>query len=169
MLERNNIYFLNKKDKQAIVYEDADGNIVRLTREVFTSEDEFRRWKEWSDEEYHESEKAQHRDSNHTYSLEGLNEKVLATESVEEMLDRRHQEQERADLRRLLMNVFDVHLTPIQRRRLRLYCVDGLSEKAIAAAEGVKQQNISKAISAGKNKLKKFLAKQGVKTPSQRR
>ncbi|MDD3158757.1 hypothetical protein [Anaeromusa sp.] len=169
MFDSKSIYILNKKDKEAIIYKDSDGHIIRLTREVFNSENEFRKWKEWSDEEYHESEKVQHHDSNHTYSLEGLTEKVLAVESVEELLDRRYQEQEREALRHLLMSGFDVHLTPIQRRRLWLYCVDGLSETAIAAAEGVKQQNISKAIRAGKNKLKKFLAKQGVKTPFQRR
>lgn len=58
MFESNNIYVLNKKDKEAIVYRDSDGaDIVRLTREVFHDDAEFRRWKEWSDEEYHDLKK----------------------------------------------------------------------------------------------------------------
>ncbi len=169
MFESNNIYVLNKKDKEAIVYRDSDGHIVRLTREVFHDDAEFRRWKEWSDEEYHDSEKEQHRDSNHTYSLEGLSDKALAVESVEELLDRQQQEQEREVLRRLLMTGFDTCLTATQRRRLWLYCVDGLTVRQIADAENVAFQNIAKAISAATKKLKRFFEKQGDKTPFQRR
>ena len=53
MFNRKSIYALNKKDPDAIVYMDANEVIVRLTREDFASEEEFLKWKSWSDENYH--------------------------------------------------------------------------------------------------------------------
>ena len=35
MFNRKSIYALNKKDPNAIVYTDADGNLIRLTCDVF--------------------------------------------------------------------------------------------------------------------------------------
>ena len=56
MFNRKTSYALNKKDANAIVYMDANENIIRLTREDFTSEEEFQKWKSWSDENYHTEE-----------------------------------------------------------------------------------------------------------------
>ena len=53
MFNRKSSYALNKKDANAIVYIDANGNIIRLTHEDFASEEEFQKWKSWSDENYH--------------------------------------------------------------------------------------------------------------------
>ena len=53
MFNRKSIYALNKKDPDAIVYMDANEVIVRLTREDFASEEEFLKWKSWSDGNYH--------------------------------------------------------------------------------------------------------------------
>ena len=53
MFNRKSIYALNKKDPDAIVYMDANEGIIRLTREDFASEEEFLKWKSWSDENYH--------------------------------------------------------------------------------------------------------------------
>ena len=52
MFNRKSIYALNKKDPNAIVYMDANEVIVRLTREDFASEEEFLKWKSWSDGNY---------------------------------------------------------------------------------------------------------------------
>ena len=56
MFYSKSIYALNKKDRDAIVYEDADGSLIRLTRENFPSKEEFLRFKAWSDENYHDVE-----------------------------------------------------------------------------------------------------------------
>lgn len=53
MFNRKSSYALNKKDASAIVYIDANENIIGLTREDFASEGEFQKWKSWSDENYH--------------------------------------------------------------------------------------------------------------------
>lgn len=47
MFNRKSIYALNKKDPNAIVYTDADGNLIRLTRDDFSNEEEFLRWKRY--------------------------------------------------------------------------------------------------------------------------
>ena len=57
MFNRKSIYALNKKAPNAIVYTDADGNLIRLTRDDFSNEEEFLRWKKISDMDYHGEKK----------------------------------------------------------------------------------------------------------------
>ena len=54
VFDRKTLYALNKLDPDAIVYMDADGRLVRLTRNDFATEDEFLAWKSWSDENFHD-------------------------------------------------------------------------------------------------------------------
>ena len=157
MFESRNIYVLNKKDPNAIVYEDADGSIIRLTRDQFSSEDEFLSFKAWSDEDYHETEKARHQYSDNTLSLSGLSDEAVAVGSVEDSLNEQAQTEDRERLRCLLMSELDTQLTEVQRRRLWRYVVDGITEERIAEEEGIAQQNISKSIRAAIRKMKKFL------------
>ena len=56
MVNRNNIYVLNKKDPDAIVYPTAEGKHIRITRDDFTSKEKFLAFKKWSDENFHEEE-----------------------------------------------------------------------------------------------------------------
>ena len=58
MFDKKSSYALNKKDPDAIVYTDADGHRIRLTREDFDTEADFLKWKTWSDEDYHGEEMA---------------------------------------------------------------------------------------------------------------
>ena len=48
MYDRRSIYALNKKNPDAIVLPDADGNLICLTCADFTDEAEFRRWKRYT-------------------------------------------------------------------------------------------------------------------------
>lgn len=57
MFDNDNLYVLNKKDRNALIYRDSMGNISRLTRNMFDSDEEFEYWKKWSDEDYHDEEK----------------------------------------------------------------------------------------------------------------
>ncbi len=45
MHRKKSDYALNKLDPNAIIYIDAEGRTERLTREDFSSEEEFSRWK----------------------------------------------------------------------------------------------------------------------------
>lgn len=157
MFNRKSIYALNKKDPNAIVYTDADGNLIRLTRDDFASEEEFLCWKKVSDADYHGEEKADHLYHDGTLSLEGLSEEAIATPSAEEGYIAGINLSERQLLGKLLLEGLGDQLTVLQRNRLLLYCVSGKTEAEIASSEGIAQQNVSKSISSAKRKLKKFL------------
>lgn len=162
MFDRNSDYALNKKDPDAIVCKSSTGVHIRLTRLDFSSQEEFEKWKQWSDESYHVIEKADHRHSNRTISLDGLAELSFAVLSAETEIMDQYDREERARLCRLLAEGLDACLTAPQRRRLLLYAVDGFTEKAIADIEQVRQQNVSKRIASAIKILKKFLQKGGV-------
>ena len=71
MFDRKNDVARNKKRADAIVYAGAADEVV-LTQSDFESEEEFRRWKAWSDADYKQTEKAMRRDYDHViYGLEG--------------------------------------------------------------------------------------------------
>ena len=94
MVNKNSIYALNKKDPDAIVYPSANGKLIRVTREDFPSEEKFLAFKKWSDENFHEEEKLDHREANHTLSTEDLSEAALATPAVDVVMERQHQREE---------------------------------------------------------------------------
>ena len=50
-------YVANKTDAEAIVCRSVTGEDVRLTRADFESDEEFQRWKGWSDADYKQSER----------------------------------------------------------------------------------------------------------------
>lgn len=157
MFDPKSDYALNKMSPDAIVYMDAAGEVTRLTQADFSSLEEFLRWKAWSDENYHDTEKATHVFYNHTRSLHGLSEKAIAVQSPEDAMMEAEDQQERRDLRRMLMKGLDSCLTPIQRRRLWLYCVDGLTVRQIAEIEKASFQSVDKTVIAAKRKMKNFL------------
>ena len=154
MFDPKSDYALNKKEPNAIVYIDSEGTLTRLTSEDFASTEEFHQWKAWSDTDYHELEKKNHIFSNHTVPTAG---EGILVQSPEDILIEAQDQQDRLELRRLLMVGLDSCLTPTQRRRIWLYCVDELTEDAIALAENVKQQSVSECLWRAKEKLKKFL------------
>ena len=57
MFDRKNDVARNKKRADAIVYAGATDEIV-LTQSDFESEEEFRRWKAWSEAHYNQTQKA---------------------------------------------------------------------------------------------------------------
>ena len=65
----NSDYMTNKTDTEAIVCRSATGKDVRLTQADFESEEEFRKWKDWSDADYKESERRDRAYSDRRLSL----------------------------------------------------------------------------------------------------
>ena len=159
MFDPKSDYALNKKDPSAIVYIDAFGTLTRLTPADFSDPEEFRRWKAWSDESYHQIENAGIAFSKHTLSLHGLSEMTIAVQSPEDTLIDALEQQEREKMCRMLIDGLDCCLTPAQRRRLWLYCVDGLTVRQIAKAENVRHQSVVECLAAAKEKLQNFLKK----------
>lgn len=65
MHNKKSLYSRNKRNSRAIIYPDAFEQDHPLTPEQFSSEEEFRFWKMWSDENYHGWELADHIYSDH--------------------------------------------------------------------------------------------------------
>ena len=163
MPDKKSIYTLNKKDPNAIVYTDAHHRIIRLTREDFDTEADFLKWKAWSDQDYHNEEKADHVQANHTTSLSDVPGKDGATDGPEVIIEQRIEKQ--AQERYTAETVIRVkgQLTEKQFRRLWMYCVGGLTQQQIADMEDVGQQRISTSISSAIGKIRRIFSAGGKK------
>ena len=148
MYRKKSDYALNKLDPDAIVYRDATGEIHRLTREDFDSEEEFLRWKEWSDENYHTTEKKQHIEDNRTVPLTAAVELSAAHSTPEE---------EQGVDEKALLRLCKSLLTDKQFRRYWMYRIENLTEEEIAVREGVRHQNISKSLRSAEKIFVNFL------------
>ena len=156
MFNRKSIYALNKKDPDAIVYMDANEVIVRLTHEDFASEEEFLKWKSWSDGNYHTEDNQDVVEGKHNTSIDGLSEAAFSIPAVDVCMEQAHDQAEA--IHRSVRKVTQIrkHLTDTQFRRVWMYFVDGMTVDEIGAAEGVSHQNISKSIGAAMKKMKKL-------------
>ncbi len=85
MFDNNNLYVLNKKDRNALVYRDSMGTISRLTRDMFSSDEEFEYWKKWSDEDYYDEEKERHIFADNTLYIDGMSEEAATEDSPEDL------------------------------------------------------------------------------------
>lgn len=65
-------YTVNKSDPNAIVCRSATGEDVRLTIADFTSEEEFQKWKDWSDTDYRDSERRDRAYNDRRWSLDAV-------------------------------------------------------------------------------------------------
>lgn len=161
MFDKKSGYAVNKQDKDSILYISVTGP-VRLTREDFPSEDEFLRWKRWSDGDYRTIEKEGRGYYDNSISLDDWLDVVGATLSVEEALALTLEEMEAQDNHARwcaeLVARIKRSLTKKQFRRVWLYYVEKLSEREIAAIEGVGQQRISKSLIASKKIFEEIAA-----------
>ena len=159
MFDTRSDFSLNKADADAIVCPSVTGVHIRLTREDFSSEEEFQRWKMWSDENYYQIDRDDVNLSKRSLPLHDLAEKAAAVQSPEDALIELLDNQERQALRHLLMEGLDRCLTPTQRRRLWMYCVENLTLRQIAAVENVHNRSVFDSLAAAKRRLKNFLKK----------
>lgn len=154
MFDPHSDYSLNKQDPDAIICRSATGEPIRLTRADFSSEEEFLRWKEWSDMDYHAAEKAGRKyDDSRVSLIEGLD---IHAPSAEEVLLAPELEADRAQLCIDLLERVRASLTDKQYRRVRLYFVEHLDEAQIALIEGITQQAVSLTLLAAQKNLQKF-------------
>ena len=161
-------YALNKRSP-SIVYQFATG-LVEITLEDYIrenpgkTEEDFLALKAISDELYAYQERAQHATTYLDVPLHCC--KGLYSPSAEDIMERtltlRELEKLQAQLERFLHSGL---LTEIQRRRFTLYCIQGLSTRKIAAAEGVSQCSVWECLHACEKKFEKFLRKHPVTPP----
>lgn len=158
MFDRKSSYALNKKDPDAIVYTDADGHRIRLTREDFDTEADFLKWKAWSDEDYHGEEMGDHVEDNHKAPLD---EKAGTADGPEVIIEQRIEKLAHARYTAETMIRIKGQLTEKQFRRLWLYCAKGMTQQQIAEVEKVGQRRISTSITAAIRKIKKIFSSEG--------
>lgn len=150
MYDKNSDYALNKRSRDSIVCRSVTGEHIHIRREDFSSDEEFERWKAWSDKDYHETEKLNRKHDDCKLSLKDeIDSQVPSAENV--VFD-----EEGAYAAQLTTEIED-RLTEKQFRRLHLYYLEHRSECEIAKLEGVGQQRVSKSILTGKRALEKFL------------
>ena len=155
MYDRKSDYALNKTDPDAIVFKTAAGAYIRLHREDFSSEEEFDRWKGWSDEDYRVVDIQNNVYTKQTVSLEGVPEQAGAL-SPEQLLIEQYDQLDREQFCRLLLEGINTCLSEPQRRRLLKYYFEGMTQTEIADSENVAQQNIAESLWRSEEKLKKF-------------
>ena len=102
MFDRKSDYALNKKDPDAIVFKTAAGVFVRLRQEDFSSEEEFHKWKAWSDEDYHTMDIENNTYWKHTVNIEGIPEQAGGP-SPELLLFEQYDQMDREQFYRLLL------------------------------------------------------------------
>jgi len=157
MFDNTSDFALNKLDREAIVCKSATGLHIRLTREDFVSEEEFKHWKKWSDGDYKkiESEGRGFYDNCVSFSEASTSLDISAEDIFFAPLVKVDQEKQRAAILQQVKSV----LTKTQFRRLWMYCINAMTVEAIAADEHIAHQNVSKSIRAAWVKIKKFLVK----------
>ena len=154
MFDSQSDYALNKRDPEAIVCKSVTGVHIRLTREDFSSEEEFLFWKEWSNEDYRTEEKAgRPYYDNCSQLIEAVD---MPNPSAEDTLLAPILEAEDRELRTARLEQVKTRLTEKQYRRLWMYYIEGMTEAEIAVKEGVGQSRVSSSIIRGKKAAQKI-------------
>ena len=135
---------------------DADGNLICLTCADFTDEAEFRRWKRWSDQDFHAEDKSDVEESDHTTSMDKVPESALAVPNEEALAEERQVREAQIRCAEAAVSGIRSILTGAQFYRLRQYCIEGKTESEIAEAEGVTQQAVSKSLVSALKKRENF-------------
>lgn len=155
MFDKKSDYAQNRREKDTIVYISVTGPVL-LTRAHFASEEDFLRWKSWSDGDYQSTERLGRDFYDHSIPLDERLDVIGAVASIEDELFRRQEEAERAQRYAALLEQIKGRLTKKQYRRMWLHCVEGMTVERIAQSEGVTQQGISESILTAKRKMRKF-------------
>ena len=160
MFDKKSEYALNKHDQDSIIYISVSGRI-RLTRADFSSEEEFLKWKAWSDADYHQTEKEGRSFNDNRVALDDYLDVVGAVQSAEdeffsELLKADVQAEEKA-LREKRLAALKAILNAKQYRRIWMYYAERKSE--IARLEGVTKASVSLSLARAIKKIsKKFAA-----------
>ena len=159
MFDSKSDYALNKKELEAIVCKSVEGVHIRLTHKDFASEEEFLRWKAWSDSDYHDTEKAGRDYYDYGLPLDAGMDigSVPSSETIFfDAIENAAAEEELTQKNIRLISQLKSELTETQYRHLWMYHALGMTVEEISAAEGTTHQNISKNIRAAWKKIKKF-------------
>lgn len=165
MFDTKSDFALNKLDRDAIVCRSVTGVHIRLTREDFASEEEFFRWKVWSDGDYYDTEKDGRGFYDNSLPLDPRVDKLGAVPSVEAdiltMLDAAEASVEQTRRTAALIEQIKSCLTGTQYRRLWMLYAQKMNVTAIAKAEGISKASASRSISAALKNISAFFLEGG--------
>lgn len=156
MYNKMSLYALNKKNTDAIVYMDANGNLMYITRDDIGDDRLFLSFKSWSDENLHLEEKLNHREANHVILSGSLSEIALTVSCAESCPEQNLERIEQLFDNNQIVQQIKNRLTDNQFRRLWRYYVDGMTIDQIGRLEGISHQNVSKSIGQAIRKIKKL-------------
>lgn len=157
MFDPKSDYALNKVSPNAIVCKNVTGVHIQLTRSDFASEEEFLRWKKWSDGDYRDTEKSGRSFYDKSVPMDNCSCQLCGTPSIEADLlaalddaeTRERQIQESSAWIELLKS----WLTKPQYRRLWMLHVEKLSVEEIAAREGVSLQTVYECLANARRRI----------------
>jgi len=153
MFNNSNDFVHNRQDPTAIVYQSVTGPI-RLTKESFSSEAEFQKWKRWSDRDYADTEQTgRSYNDNCVLFLENL---LSTGASIEDLLVTALPDGTKGEQKKALLRQIRTCMTETQYRRFCLFYADGLSIPEIAQQEGISRQGISESLTAAWKKIRKL-------------
>ena len=165
MFDTKSDFALNKFDRDAIVCRSVTGVHIRLTRADFASEEEFLRWKVWSDGDYYDTEKDGRVFYDNGIPLDPRVDKLGAVPSIEAgilaALDAAEASAEQAQRTAVLMEQIKACLTETQYRRLWMFHARKMNVTAIARAEGISKASASRSISAALKNISNFFPEGG--------
>ena len=165
MFDTKSDFALNKFDRDAIVCRSVTGVHIRLTRADFASEEEFLRWKVWSDGDYYDTEKDGRDFYDNGIPLDPRVDKLGAVPSIEAGIlaapDAAEASAEQAQRTAVLMEQIKACLTETQYRRLWMFHARKMNVTAIARAEGISKASASRSISAALKNISNFFPEGG--------
>lgn len=165
MFDTKSDFALNKFDRDAIVCRSVTGIHIRLTRADFASEEEFLRWKVWSDGDYYDTEKDGRDFYDNGIPLDPHVDKLGAVPSIEAgilaALDAAEASAEQARRTVILMEQIRACLTETQYRRLWMLHARKMNVTAIARAEGISKASASRSITAALKNISNFFPEGG--------
>lgn len=132
MFNTNSDYAINKLDPDAIVCLSTTGQLLRITREDFASDEEFEKWKSWSDADYHKTE---HTDRSYNDRRRPLYDAMWSIEDTNNLLAQELSSTEVNEQAEFIERVRD-SLTETQFNRIWQRYAEGRELADIAATEG---------------------------------
>ena len=155
MFNSQTIYVLNRFDDRSIAYDDAFGKIALITASDFSSEKEFRKWKNWDRMKKTHEQRKDNVHRNHTFSMTDKENEIGITPSTESVIIANEIRAEAINEAANSMKVIKSILTEKQFRRVLLYYAYQYTVEQIAEMEGTTHQAVSDSICRARLKLVK--------------
>jgi len=155
MFNNHTDYARNKFEHDAIVYCNTFGEIIRLTSDDFESEEEFQKWKSWSDTNYYTDDRGDVVNNKHCVSIDGLLDTTCPNPSVDAKMI--CQDECADEYRDYLTKIAQIRgcMSETQFRRLWLHEAECYRLVEIAEMEGVSATAVFYSLEAAQKKIKK--------------